>query len=89
MSEFLRTSLATSRARGLATDSLPYRLFRKAKRFGTWNPDDLDFSRDREDWRALNDQEKDILLRLTALFVAGEESVTADIVPLLSVVAVS
>ncbi len=84
---FLRTALATSRAHGLATDSLPYRLFKKAKRLGTWNPDDLDFSRDREDWRGLSAQEKDILLRLTALFVAGEESVTADIVPLLSVVA--
>lgn len=72
---------------GLRADTLPMRLWRKAKRFGTWNPEDIDFTRDREQWRALTEAQRDVLLRLTALFVAGEESVTLDLLPLLLVIA--
>jgi ribonucleoside-diphosphate reductase beta chain len=87
MSEILHTTFATTRARGLRYDQLPLRLWRKAKRLGVWNPDDLDFTRDAADWQRLTSDEKDLLLRLSSLFVAGEESVTLDLLPLVQQVA--
>lgn len=77
----------TTTTRGLQRDSPPLRLFEKAKRFGTWNPSDIDFSQDRRDWQRLAEPEQDLVLRLTALFQAGEEAVTLDILPLLNVIA--
>lgn len=63
------------------------RLFEKAKRHGVWNPSDLDFERDRLDWAGLAADERDVLLRLTALFQGGEESVALDLLPLTEAVA--
>jgi ribonucleoside-diphosphate reductase beta chain len=80
------TSFATT-TRGLNRDLLPMRLYEKAKRLGIWNPSDLDFARDKADWAALNDDEKDLILRLLAMFVAGEEAVTRDLLPLIGVIA--
>lgn len=80
------THFATT-TRGLRRDILPMRLFEKAKRLGIWNPSDLDLSRDRADWLALSDPERDLLLRLTALFQAGEEAVTLDLLPLIGAIA--
>lgn len=73
--------------RGLRRDSPPMRLFEKAKRLGIWNPSDIDFSRDQADWARLSANERDLLLRLTALFQAGEEAVTLDLLPLIGAVA--
>src|SRR6266568_3776936 len=42
-----RTGYTTISARGLDWDSVPMRLFQKAKKLGTWDPQALDFSRDR------------------------------------------
>src|ERR671935_546130 len=70
---------------GLDRDS--YRLYEKAKRLGTWNPSDVDLTRDRVEWARLTDAERDLLLRVTALFQAGEESVVLDLLPLLLVAA--
>ncbi len=78
---------ATTRPNGLRRDQFPMRLWAKSKRHGVWNPDDVDFSRDRADWVRLADDERDLLLRLTSLFVAGEESVTLDLLPLIQVIA--
>jgi ribonucleoside-diphosphate reductase beta chain len=80
------TTLATV-TRGLRRDSPPMRLFEKAKRFGVWNPSDIDFSQDIEDWKRLNDLERDVILRLTSMFQAGEEAVTLDLLPLMMTVA--
>jgi len=80
-----RTLQSTS-ATGLRYDLVPMRLWEKAKRLGTWNPSDIDFTRDREDWLTLAPDEQDLLLRLTSLFQAGEECVTLDILPLLDVI---
>lgn len=77
----------TTTSRGLRRDIPPMRLFEKAKQFGIWNPAEIDFSKDRQDWLNLNEQEQDILLRLTSLFQAGEEAVTVDLLPLINVVA--
>jgi len=74
-------------SRGLDRSSVPLRLFEKAKRFGIWNPSTIDLQQDRRDWLRLADDERDLVLRLVALFQAGEEAVTRDILPLISVIA--
>jgi len=79
--------LHTTSAAGLDRASLPMLLFEKAKRHGVWNPSDLDFSRDKSDWLALDPTERDVLLRLTSLFQGGEESVALDLLPLIETVA--
>jgi ribonucleoside-diphosphate reductase beta chain len=65
----------------------PMRLWHKAKRLGVWDPRDVDLTQDASDWRALDDEQRDVILRLTALFQGGEESVTMDLLPLMMVVA--
>ena len=73
--------------RGLQRQSLPMRLFEKAKRLGVWNPSDLDFSQDQRDWQAFAPEERTLLLHLTSMFQAGEEAVTLDLLPLVQVIA--
>ncbi len=77
----------TTTSTGLNRQHPVFRLFEKAKRFGVWNPSDLNFEQDRRDWQRLAADERDILLRLTSLFVAGEEAVTLDLLPLIRVIA--
>lgn len=72
---------------GLQRSSPPMRLFEKAKRFGIWNPSDLDFSQDRQDWLSFDDQQRDMILRLVSMFQSGEEAVTLDLLPLIQVIA--
>jgi len=74
-------------AAGLDHQSPPMRLWHKAKKLGTWDPRDIDLSRDARDWDLLAPDEKDVILRLTSLFQAGEESVTVDLLPLMMVIA--
>ena len=76
-----------SATRGLQRQSFPMRLFEKAKRFGIWNPSDLDFSQDKQDWQRFTVEEKDLVFCLTTLFQAGEEAVTLDLLPLIQVIA--
>ncbi|MEM9293049.1 MAG: R2-like ligand-binding oxidase [Acidobacteriota bacterium] len=73
--------------RGLDHGTFPMRLWAKAKAHGIWNPQDIDFEQDRRDWEKLNELERDVLLRLSTLFQAGEESVTVDLLPLIGVIA--
>jgi ribonucleoside-diphosphate reductase beta chain len=80
-------SFQTTSPRGLAYDSFPFKLWQKAKRYGVWDPAAIDFGRDASDWRTLTDPERDLLLRLTALFQGGEEAVTLDLLPLIGAVA--
>lgn len=77
----------TTSRRGLDHDLPPMRLWRKAKKLGVWNPEDIDFSQDVRDWRRLEEPERETLLHLTSLFQAGEESVTLDLLPLIQVIA--
>jgi ribonucleoside-diphosphate reductase beta chain len=72
---------------GIDFTSPPMRLWAKAKRLGTWDPAEIDLAEDARDWCKLADDEKDVILRLTALFQAGEESVTLDLLPLIMVIA--
>lgn len=73
--------------RGLQRDTPPMKLFEKAKKYGIWNPSDIDFTEDRADWVKLAPEEQDMLLRLAAQFQAGEEAVTLDLLPLMMVIA--
>lgn len=73
--------------RGLDRDLPVYRLWRKAKKLGIWDPESFDLSRDRQDWLGLQPDEQEVLLHLTALFQGGEESVTRELLPLLRVMA--
>lgn len=82
----MHTSFATT-TRGLDRSLPPMRLYEKAKRLGIWNPSDIDFTKDKSDWAALHPDEKDLILRLLAMFVAGEEAVTLDLLPLIRVIA--
>lgn len=79
-------SFATT-TRGLDRDLPPMRLYEKAKKLGIWNPADIDLSKDKQDWATFKDDEKDLIWLLLGLFVAGEEAVTLDLLPLIEVIA--
>ncbi|WP_246943752.1 R2-like ligand-binding oxidase [Bacillus pinisoli] len=81
-----RTILTTS-SRGLLEDTLPFRLFQKAKRFGVWDPADIDLSQDVKDWASFTHEQKVAILRLISQFQAGEEAVTRDLLPLMMLIA--
>ena len=82
----MHSSFATT-TRGLDRTLPPMRLYEKAKRLGIWNPTDIDLLQDQRDWASLKNDEKDLILRLLAMFVAGEEAVTLDLLPLIRVIA--
>ena len=77
----------TTAAGGIRRHLPPMILFEKAKRHGIWNPSDIDFSQDKRDWEAMTDPQRDLLLRVTAQFISGEEAVTLDLLPLINVIA--
>jgi len=58
-----------------------YELFRKGKVEGTWDPDDFEFERDKEDWAAFSEQERQHFLQLASGFYDGEENVTRTLAP--------
>src|SRR2546427_9539893 len=72
--------------RTLRHDTLPMRLYHEAKRLGAWDPRALPLDQDVRDWARLTVTERDVLLRLTALFQAAEQSMTRDLLPLLMTV---
>ncbi|SDN38168.1 R2-like ligand-binding oxidase [Allokutzneria albata] len=77
-----RQSFHSLRRSGLNWDSFPLRLFTKGNG-KHWNPADIDFSRDAEDWAALTEEQRRGSAYLCAMFIAGEEAVTEDIQPFL------
>jgi ribonucleoside-diphosphate reductase beta chain len=81
-----RTTLKTTRE-GLDHRMVPMRLWRKAKSLGTWDPAAIDVDQDHQDWASLDEEQQDLLLRLSAQFQGGEESVTYDLLPFLQVMA--
>jgi ribonucleoside-diphosphate reductase beta chain len=78
-----RDGFHTMQAGGLDWDSLPLRLYAKGNR-KFWNPADIDFSRDAEDWQSLTDVERHAATMLCAQFIGGEEAVTEDIQPFMT-----
>ena len=81
-----REGFSSLKAGGLRWTSVPMRLFQKGNRL-FWNPADIDFSRDAEDWEKLSDNEHLGAIQLATLFEAGEEAVTTDIQPFISAMA--
>lgn len=67
---------------GFRYDSVPFRLWDKSKKL-FWDPADLDFSRDAEDWAGLTKEQQFMLASSARGFMVGEEAVTLDILPLL------
>jgi ribonucleoside-diphosphate reductase beta chain len=49
-----------------------------------WNVDDLDFSQDAEDWKRIDDDQRQGLLGVTVRFLAGEQAVTDELVPMIA-----
>ena len=83
----MRNTFQTIDGRGLNRESFPMKLWEKAKKYGTWNPADIDFSQDKEDWKGLTDLEKEYFLRTVTAFQGGEEAVTLDLLPLIMAIA--
>ena len=78
----MRAGRRTASQRGIKYQDPAWKLYCKAKKLGTWDPADIDFAQDRYDWLQLHDRERDVILRLTSLFLAGEESVVGELLPL-------
>jgi ribonucleoside-diphosphate reductase beta chain len=81
-----RSGYATTSERGLRWDSVPMRLWQKAKRLGVWDPQAIDLAVDREHWAGFGTAEREFILRTIALFQAGEEAVTIDLLPLIETI---
>ena len=81
-----RTTLSTS-SHSFNEQTLPFKLYQKAKKFGVWNPRDIDFSQDAMDWKSLGDYHQQVILRIISLFQGGEEAVTLDLLPLIMAIA--
>ena len=77
-----RTYTDWGSVRGLRKDILPWRLYDKAKKL-MWDPADLDYSKDAEQWAAMSIDQKVSIFGLATGFMVGEEGVTLDILPLL------
>lgn len=83
----MRKKLITTSTQGIRESSFPFQLYQKAKKFGTWNPQEIDFTQDKEDWKTLSTKHRDWIVKLLAQFQGGEEAVTHDLLPLLKVAA--
>lgn len=76
----------TTISKGIDRTSFPFKQYQRAKKF-YWDPQALDFSQDKEDWKKLTEEEKTDIKMRVASFQAGEEAVTADILPLILAIA--
>jgi ribonucleoside-diphosphate reductase beta chain len=79
----------TTTTTGLRYDIPPMILFERAKRLGIWNPADIDFTQDAEDWKNLTAEQHSYLKSLCSRFISGEEAVTLDLLPLMKAVSES
>ena len=68
----VRATIGHSRRSTMPFDnsSLPIRLF-TASHERSWNPADIDFSRERSDWLSFSDDERNLLIRLVSGFRVG------------------
>lgn len=83
----MRRQFAATCADGLDLQSFPCKLYQKAKRMGSWNPEDIDYHQDQKDWRHMTPAQQAELRGRLAAFVAGEEAVTTDLLPLIMTIA--
>jgi len=59
---------------------LPMIDYHKAKDL-MWDPRHIDCGQDQRDWAKMTIEERDLILRVGSLFLAGEEAVTHDLAP--------
>ncbi|SDN09833.1 ribonucleoside-diphosphate reductase beta chain [Fictibacillus solisalsi] len=64
-----------------STDEVAWKLYRKAIRFGTWDPAEIDLSRDREDYERLDKDLQDYLIHFCTGFLDAEENVALKFCP--------
>jgi ribonucleoside-diphosphate reductase beta chain len=64
-------------------EGLVYRKYQKAMR-KFWSVEDLDFTQDALDWKTIDEDQKRGLLGVTVRFLAGEQNVTNELVPMLA-----
>ena len=64
-------------------DGSIYRKYEKAMR-APWNPKDIDYSQDAADWQRIDADQRRGLLGVTVRFLAGEQAVTDELVPMLA-----
>ncbi len=83
----MHSGFQTTNGKGLDRESVPMKLWEKAKKYGIWNPADLDFTQDAIDFKQLSELEQKYILQPIAQFQAGEEAVTLDLLPLIMTVA--
>jgi ribonucleoside-diphosphate reductase beta chain len=81
-----RTAASWVSPRGINTDLVPWRLWEKSKKL-FWDPADIDYSIDREQWAAMPAEYQDAVMATATGFMVGEESVTLDILPLVMAMA--
>jgi ribonucleoside-diphosphate reductase beta chain len=70
---------------GINRDLLPWRLWTKAKQL-FWDPADIDYTKDAEDWAGMSDEIKTLVALGARGFMVGEEAVTLDILPLVQAI---
>ncbi|AAY81498.1 R2-like ligand-binding oxidase [Sulfolobus acidocaldarius] len=70
-----------STVEGLDWNTFPMRLFEIGEKF-RWTAYELDFSKDREDWKKLKPSDRTQNKIISSYFLAGEECVARDILPL-------
>jgi ribonucleoside-diphosphate reductase beta chain len=75
MSEELLPSLDRS------TDEVAWSLYRKSIRFGTWDPEEIDLLRDKEDFQSLDEDLKNYLIHFCTGFLDAEENVALKFCP--------
>ncbi|WP_424765568.1 R2-like ligand-binding oxidase [Paenibacillus sp. sgz302251] len=64
-----------------STDEVAWDLYRKAIRFGTWDPAAIDLSKDQSDFAALDDELKGYLIHFCTGFLDAEENVALKFCP--------
>ena len=60
-----------------------YRKYEKAMR-KIWKVEDLEFEQDAQDWKRISEEQRKSLLTMTVRFLAGEQAVTDELVPMLA-----
>lgn len=58
-----------------------FKLYRKGKHEGTWDPDDYGLDQDIEDWESFSETERQQFLAMASGFYDGEEHVTRTLAP--------
>jgi ribonucleoside-diphosphate reductase beta chain len=82
MTDVLRERAPIQSTTGIDRDSVPWRLWEKAKET-FWDPKTIDFSKDAADFAGFTEEQKARVAGSARGFMVGEEAVTIDILPMI------